>query len=148
MRHNRKRLLLAIILLLVSIGILWFFRIADSSYRMAWIAEVLLVTTHQLYRHTTASRKLRITRLSNSLRKAISRIDSWHPAATGAGVLGKAGRPGQQVAPVLKTPNRLSLNWCKAEDLLTTSEEINASIREIASTANQFAGTVSSQHYF
>jgi len=148
MRNNRIRLLLGIIVLLASIGILWFFKVADSWQRMAWIIAALivnfLVTTIGAYygKQKLEGYEEAIKQLSEGSFAGIATL-----ASSDGRILGSLGQAlatlGSKLLQFTDNARQIVTELVQSgEDLLTTSEEINASIQEVASTANQFAGTV------
>ena len=148
MRNNRKGLLLGIAVLLASVGILWFFRVADSWQRMAWIAGAVLIN----FLVTTIGAhygKQRIEDYEEAIEQlAAGKFSGSEALASSEGrILGSLGREltnlGTRLRQFSDNAKEIVNELVQSgEDLLTTSEEINASIQEVASTANQFAGTV------
>ena len=148
MRNNRKRLFLGIAVLLASIGILWFLRVADSWQRMAWIVATLLVnyfiTTIGAYygKQRIGDYEEVIQLLSEGSFTGVDALRSSDDRMLGP--LGEAlANLGSKLRQFTDNARHIVTELVQSgEDLLTTSEEINASIQEVASTANQFAGTV------
>ena len=148
MRNNRKGLLLGIAVLLASIGILWFLRVAESWQRMAWIIAALivnfLVTTIGAYygKQKLEGYEEAIKQLSEG---SFAGIDTL--ASSDDRILGSLGQAlatlGSKLLQITDSDRQIVTELVQSgEDLLTTAEEIIASIQEVASTATQFAGTV------
>jgi len=148
MRDTWKRLIRGAIVIVVSVGIIKFLRITDSWQELAWIV-VILVANFLLAGVGVYVGKQKLEGLEHVTEQLaagdFSSVDTL--TASEDKLLGSLGRAlaalGDRLRLFMSNAQGISHDVVQSgADLLNASEQINASIQEVASAANQFASGV------